>query len=267
MPGPRRAQLAYSESQALMSDEASRRKKGRKIAAVLQHFLGRDDLDGLRVLDVGCSTGIIADELRLAGATVIGGDIDRPGLAGAQNRFGDCASFVLADSERLPIRDDSVDAVVCNHVYEHVVDADRLIAEIRRVVRRGGVMYLGLGNRLGVMEPHYRLPFLSWLPRPIAHLYVRASGRAEHYHEQFLTRRGLRALCRGLHVWDYTEAVLAEPARFGASDEVPRWFRRLPEPVVRAALVLAPTYLWVATTEAGTPAGHSTSAPVRRVPT
>ena len=67
--------------------------------------------------------------------------------------------------------------MVLNHIYEHVVDPDAVLREIRRVLAPDGVVYLGLANRLGVVEPHYRLPFLSWLPHgPLADRYVRASA-------------------------------------------------------------------------------------------
>src|SRR6476660_8184676 len=64
----REPQLAYSELKSDMLDEDGRRKKAAKIVTVLKHFLGRDDLDGLIALDIGCSTGFIADELNRAGA-------------------------------------------------------------------------------------------------------------------------------------------------------------------------------------------------------
>ena len=101
----------------------------------------------------------------------------------------------------------SVDIVIFNHIYEHVVDADAVMADIRRVLRPDGVVYLGLGNRLGIMEPHYKLPFLSWLPKRIAHRYVRSTGRASNYYETFRTRRGLRKMCAGLRIWDYLRSA------------------------------------------------------------
>jgi len=263
----RSAQLAYSDLQGLMLDDESRRRKARKMASIVQHFLGVEDLRGLRVVDVGCSGGIVADELHAAGAEVIGLDIDRPGLTKAQGSFGRDVAFVAADSQRVPLRSGSAHVVICNHVYEHVVDAEALFGELRRIVRPGGVLYLGLGNRLGVVEPHYRLPFLSWLPRRLAHRYVRATGRADHYHEAFRTRRGLQQLCAGLHVWDYTWAVVADPQRFAAGDTVPAWFRSVPDIVLRAASPLVPTYLWVATTTPRSPKGPMLDVPPRPVET
>lgn len=254
----RKPQLAYSDQQALMLDEPSRRAKARKIGAVVRHFLGRDSLAGLTMLDVGCSGGIVADELRRDGARMVGVDIDVPGLALAGQRYGAEVAFVCGDSQRLPFADASADVVICNHIYEHVVDPATLFAELRRVVKPEGLLYLGLGNRLGVIEPHYRLPFLSWLPRSLAHRYVRAFKRADHYHEEFTTWGGLKRLAAGLHVWDYTYAVLTDPVTFAAGDVVPGWATKAPQPLLRALRPLVPTYIWVATPKPSQPLGAQT---------
>jgi len=159
--GGREAQLAYSEQMAAMLDEAGRRRKAAKILAVLRHVRGLDDLSGLTAADVGCSAGFIADELAGAGAArTYGVDIDVPGLRAARTRFGDHVQFVCAAGQALPFPDASLDVVVFNHIYEHVVDPDAVIADVKRVLKPDGVLYLGLGNRLGIIEPHYKLPFV-----------------------------------------------------------------------------------------------------------
>ena len=172
--GDREEQLAYSEIMAKMLDEEGRRQKAAKIVAVVRHALGVESLDGLRAVDVGCSAGFIADELALAGATTSGVDIDEPGLEKARARFGERVDFRLARGEDLPFDDDSVDVAVLNHIYEHVVDPEAVVADIHRVLRPGGLLYLGIGHRWQVVEPHHRLPFLSWLPRGAADRYLRA---------------------------------------------------------------------------------------------
>lgn len=253
----RQPQLAYSELQDKMLDEESRRAKARKLLAVLQHFLGRTELQGLRALDVGCSAGFIADELAAAGASTMGVDIDVPGVRKAAVRFGERVGFVCADGSRLPFADASMDVCVFNHIYEHVVSPEAVIAEIHRVLAPDGVGYLGLGNRLGVMEPHYRLPFLSYLPRPLADRYVRASGKGHHYYERFRTRSGLRRLLSAFTVWDYTIPVVLDPSHFHSGDVVPRAVTRVPESVVKAGLPLAPTFIWVVTKSDARPKGAS----------
>lgn len=263
-PSAREPQRAYSDTQALMLDEASRRTKADKILAVLLHWTGRDDLDGLVVADVGCSGGTIAARLREAGASVVGLDIDEPGIAKAAARYGADAgpAFVCGDSMAVPLADASVDVVVCNHIYEHVVSPEALVAELRRVVRPDGVVYLGLGNRWGVVEPHYRLPFLSYLPRGLADRYVALSGRAETYYEQFRTRSGLVDLLSPFTVWDYTHSVLSEPGRFAMGGLV----ARAPGLAWRASVALrpvVPTFIWLGTPGDARPAGGG----LRRDPT
>lgn len=268
MARQRTAQLAYSELMDAMLDEDKRRQKARKIIAVLRHFLGRADLSGLTVADIGCSAGFIADELAAAGAAhTLGVDVDVPGLRKAQDRFGERVAFCCGDGERLPFADDSIDVLVFNHIYEHVLDPDAIIAEMHRVLSDDGVLYLGLGNRLGVMEPHYKLPFLSYLPPALSDVYVRASGRADHYHERFRTRTGLRRMLSGWFVWDYSLPVLGDPSRFASGDVVPEAVTRLPQAAVRTTLPLVPTYIWLATKHPRTPSGPEPTWPPTRVPT
>lgn len=229
-----------------MLDDESRRRKATKILAVLRHFLGSEDLAGLSALDIGCSAGIIANELYLAGADVTGVDIDKPGIEAARDRFGDEGpTFLEYSGTTLPFPDGAMDIVVFNHVYEHTVDPDLVMSEIRRVLAPNGVVYLGLGNRFGIMEPHYHLPFLSWIPPRWADRYMRVTGRGTQYYERFKTRQGLTRMCAGLRVWDYTFSVLAQPDVFGAGDMVSGPLTHVPDSWWRALTLLIPTYIWL----------------------
>jgi ubiquinone/menaquinone biosynthesis C-methylase UbiE len=243
----RRPQLAYSELQAKMLDENKRRAKGDKIVAVLESHLGRTDLNGLLALDVGCSAGFIASQLAEAGAKALGVDIDEPGLAKARARFGETVQFIEAPGDALPFADESLDIVVFNHIYEHVVDPDAIITEIHRVLKRDGVAYLALGSKYQIIEPHYRLPFLSWLPQRAADRYVRAFGKADDYYETYRSRAGLIQMLRGFRVWDYTIPLVKAPAAFHSGDQVKYGMSKVPTWAVRAAMAIIPTYIWVVT--------------------
>lgn len=266
MTPDRSAQLTYSDFQPAMLDEAKRRRKAAKLIAVLCHFLGRSDLSGMRIADVGCSAGFISDELAEAGAKQVAGiDIDVPGLRKAEARFGERVSFACGDGERLPFRDESFDAIIFNHIYEHVVNPDAVIVELRRVLRDDGALYLGLGNKYGIMEPHYRLPFLSYLPARLADQYVRLTGRADRYHERFQSRRGLRDMLDQFTVWDYSFSVMAEPARFHVMSDVPGAVSRIPVFALKTMLPVLPGFLWVATKSGGVPQGPDLIEPPRRL--
>jgi SAM-dependent methyltransferase len=246
----REKQLAYSEIQERMRDEEQRRLKARKILSVVKYHLGRDDLTGLSFLDVGCSLGWLVEAATIDGARGIGVDIDVPGLTKARLERDPRCTFISTDGEALPFDDESLDVVVFNHIYEHVVDPDRVVADIRRILKPDGILYLGLGNRLGVMEPHYRLPFLSWLPRPVADRYVHLSGRADSYYERYRTLPGLRRLIGGLYVYDYSFTVVANPELFAAADVAGPMAaavgRHLGPRSRRLARWLLPTYIWIA---------------------
>lgn len=261
MAPERGRQLAYSEIQEKMSREESRVLKARKIHAVLDHFIGAGWAPGATYLDIGSSLGWTVQAAAESGCVAMGIDIDVPGLVRARADRDPRCFFACADGEQLPFADESIDVVVFNHIYEHVVDPDAVMSEIRRVLRPSGVAYLGLGNRLGVMEPHHRLPFLSWLPEGIADHYVRTFHKADRYHERFRTVPGLQRMVGGLYVHDYSYSILAHPEVFSSSDMIGSWgataVRRAPAPVLRLAGTIIPTVIWVASKSPQRPAGPS----------
>ena len=262
-PSERQEQLAYSELMAKMTDEPGRRAKARKIIAVLQHAIGVRDLSGLKALDIGCSAGFIADEIAAAGARTTGVDIDEPGLTAARERFGHRVDFRLARGEDLPFADGELDVVVFNHIYEHVVDPEAVVAEIRRVLAPTGALYLGIGHKHQIIEPHYKLPFLSWLPQRAAVGYMKLTGKGESYYEHYYSRVGLRRLFAAFDLWDYTLPVLADARAFAGGDVIPAWVSRVPEPVLAAALPAVPTYIWIGFGAPSRPRGPALPVPPR----
>jgi ubiquinone/menaquinone biosynthesis C-methylase UbiE len=109
---------------------------------------------GQRVLDVASGAGFGLQMLRLVAASVIGVDVDMLALADAR-RLDQTAPLVRADATRLPLPDASVDVVTSFETVEHVPDACTLVAELRRVLRRGGRLVLSTPNRrFGPPERH-----------------------------------------------------------------------------------------------------------------
>ena len=207
-------QYDYSEIMPSVYDVAARERKAVTTLAVLEDFFG-ESLAHKDCLDVGGSTGVIDNRLAEDFGTVVGVDIDDKAIAYARETFRrDNLEFRIGDAMQLEFPDASFDVVVCSHVYEHVPDAARLMEEIYRVLRPGGVCYFAGNVRLVVMEPHYRLPFLSWLPRPLAHLYLRATGKGRFYYEKHLSHGQLRRLMQAFHFHNYTPRVVDDPERF-----------------------------------------------------
>ncbi|WP_129840055.1 class I SAM-dependent methyltransferase [Streptomyces sp. RFCAC02] len=106
------------------------------------------DVTGAHVLDVGCGAGYYAAELLARGARVTGVDGSAALLRHAAERVGGRAELRLHDLET-PLHfaaDASFDGAVCALVHAHVEARDRLLAEIRRVLRPGGWLVLSASH-------------------------------------------------------------------------------------------------------------------------
>ncbi|SDQ37204.1 class I SAM-dependent methyltransferase [Natronobacterium texcoconense] len=99
-------------------------------------------LSGKRVLDAGCGDGYYASLLADRGGDVLGIDASQEMVRVARDRYGDDVEFRRADlSEPLPaIEDDSVDVVLCQHVFSHLLSLETPLSEFARVLRPGGTL-------------------------------------------------------------------------------------------------------------------------------
>ncbi len=211
-------QYNYSIIEPSVFDHEQRSRKGRTVVRVCQDFVGSDDLSRLNLLDVGSSSGIIDNYLADYFQHVSGIDIDEPAMDHAKSTYRKKnLEFAHGDAMQLDYADNSVDVILCSHVYEHVPDAGQMFAEIFRVLKPGGFCYFSGNNRVMIMEPHHRLPFLSLLPRPLAHLYMRLAGKGDYYHEKHVSYWSLASLVSAFNRIDYSEKVIADPEKFAVS--------------------------------------------------
>lgn len=118
--------------------------------------------------------------------------------------------FTLVQDTHLPFPNGTFDVVISNHVIEHVGDLQAQrhhLAELHRVMAPGGVGYLSVPNRWMLVEPHFQLAFLSWLPRPWRSPYVRLRQRGQLYDCEPLQLHELdRLLEQAGFEWSHLEA-------------------------------------------------------------
>jgi SAM-dependent methyltransferase len=121
---------------------------------LFQAAIGREK----RVLDLGCRSGALTRHL-LEGNEVVGLDVDQAALAKAE-ALG--IQPVAANVEEpLPFEDASFDAVVAGELLEHLRFPDAVVAEIRRVLRPGGVLVGSVPNAFRLQS---RLRFFRGRP-------------------------------------------------------------------------------------------------------
>jgi SAM-dependent methyltransferase len=113
-------------------------------------FAGFADVEaGQRVLDVGAGTGALTTELERRGAVVSAVDPSPSFVAALRRRLPDVETRA-APAEELPFGDEAFDAALAQLVVTFMRDAHAGIAEMRRVVRPGGVVAACMWDRTGM---------------------------------------------------------------------------------------------------------------------
>jgi 2-polyprenyl-3-methyl-5-hydroxy-6-metoxy-1,4-benzoquinol methylase len=137
---------------------------------------------GQRVLDVGCSSGYLAQPLSERGNTIVGLELDP---AAAREAEGFCERVLVGDVEtmELPLEPASFDVVLCGDVVEHLRDPRAALARLRPFLRPGGRLVLSTPNvanwaiRLSLLGGRWRYTDRGILDRSHTHLFTRATLR------------------------------------------------------------------------------------------
>jgi len=185
-----------------MSSRAAEAFAGQVLLTAADQLPG--PVEALDVLDVGSGYGYTAAVLAQSCRSVTGiepmPDLHVEALRLAEQ--GPNLTFRLGGVETLDA-EAAYDLVLLDNVYEHLSNQPDALARIYRALRPGGVLYMLMPNRLWPREVHYGLPFLSWLPLPLANRYLRWSGRGTDYTDASYART-YWTLRRHLNTHDWT---------------------------------------------------------------
>jgi ubiquinone/menaquinone biosynthesis C-methylase UbiE len=107
------------------------------ITSLMEHHF--EPGGAIRILDVGCGTGAMLDELCRFGS-VTGADFATAALCHCRER-GARYPLARADIRRLPFASDTFDAVTAMDIIEHIDDDKAAVAEVHRVLKPGGLLF------------------------------------------------------------------------------------------------------------------------------
>jgi ubiquinone/menaquinone biosynthesis C-methylase UbiE len=214
-----------------------------KIARIIAEH---KDLTNVSVLDIGCGSGQLLASFRSlvpSMARTVGVDISPC----HQQDF----EFLLVKDTTLPFTNASFDLVISNHVIEHVGDGDaqhRHLCEIARVLKPDGILYLACPNKWSLVEPHYNLAFLSWLPRKVASQWVRIRKRGTRYEWLPLSRSSYlqRLINAGFSATDETRTAFRLVAQHEVTGPSRKLLIGIPDWAISALMPVIPTFVFVA---------------------
>jgi len=139
------------------------------------------DPEHAQILDLGCGSSAMAAAFVRESASVFLADINLFRLSGLN---ANPQNGVQMAAENLGFRSAVFDAVILSDVLEHITDPAGALAEIRRVLKPGGVLYLTTPNRLSILnffsDPHWNLPLVSVCSRKWVRFLVSKIFRREH---------------------------------------------------------------------------------------
>jgi 2-polyprenyl-6-hydroxyphenyl methylase/3-demethylubiquinone-9 3-methyltransferase len=125
---------------------------------------------GLRLADIGCGGGLIAEPMTRLGCAVTGIDAGAAAIEVARAHAaasGLAIDYRVGDVEALAAQGERFDAVLALEIVEHVSDRDRFLAALARLVGPGGIL---IGATINRTVPSFALAIvgaeyvLRWLP-------------------------------------------------------------------------------------------------------
>ncbi|MBI5456432.1 class I SAM-dependent methyltransferase [Candidatus Kaiserbacteria bacterium] len=154
-------------------------KKGGVAKNVVNDFEKRaGPVGGKSVLDIGFGNGLYAVAFGEAGALASGLEVNevlwRIAVQNAKNARAKI-DLRLYDGGIFPHASGSFDYAFSVSVLEHVSDPGLMLREAARVLKEGGRFYLAFPNRLAPKETHTGVWGLSYMPRSLAAVLLRAA--------------------------------------------------------------------------------------------
>ena len=128
------------------------------------------EVNGKRILEVGCGLGGFCINVARKGAKVIGLDVSSSAIHEAKNlakqlEVQSQVDFIIGDAHFLPFKDRTNEIVVCSETLEHVTNYEKAFCELARVTKKSGHLCLTVPNLLSTLFFEYVVLLLIGQPQ------------------------------------------------------------------------------------------------------
>ncbi len=231
-----------------MYEKNERIRIAKQITNILRISSAPKNIKKARVLDMGCSTGIMSNYFAAYFNEVVAIDVDKEGIKFAKKNFKrKNLKFIQKSAIKSEYKDNSFDIIICNQIYYWIFNQKKLFTEIHRMLKPGGFCFLGARNKYTIWDAQYYLPLLSIFPKKLADKYVRITGRAEEYNCKYLSYWQLSDLTRRFKVSKFTPLILNNPKKYDYVNllKYEKIFRLLPLAFFSFIEPIMPNFIWI----------------------
>lgn len=182
-------------------------------------------IENATLIDAGCGYGHNSFEFSKYVKKVIAIDTNPKAIATCNKQKKKTGNgnlkFITVNAETIPLQTETADIVISQQVLEHVQNQKKYMREIYRILKKKGVLYLSVPNKFYPIEPHFKIPFMSLMPKFIANFIARKKG-ANNFDinsPSFWTVKKM-LMATGFDTIDYTIKFLNNPLKYHLDKDV-----------------------------------------------
>lgn len=172
----------YSEEAFYCEHYLKNEELFRGFAARLVKIAARHKEKG-RLLDIGCSVGFLLERASMLGFLAEGVELNRKAVEIA------CSKGLRVKESGLDgagYDKDIFDVITLNHILEHIIEPNRFMRDIRRILKESGVLVIGVPNHNSLVARLYKGRWYGWgVPEHIWHFDKKSI-------ERLLSKNGFR---------------------------------------------------------------------------
>lgn len=201
-----------------------------------------------RCLDVGSSSGIISHYLLKYVSKIHCIDTDSHAISLGKKLYQtDRLTFATFNGISIPSKNNSFDIVIFRRVYGSSLHPQKLVQEIYRVLKPGGLVFFEGHNKFFPLESDYKIPFLPLLPPILSKSLVILFGHKNYYLGKYQTYWGLKKLFSRFQISHLTPLIIKNPYKFKFTKlyQIGSFIKYIPLSILKLLEPFYPDFIWI----------------------